>query len=254
LSWNTVGLSPGAYRINVWVRDVSSAGTDSNAYGSWDAYNAGFYYTLTAGCPSVSVTGSPPDGAMISTNVSITPSAPGCPNPQYELWILDPGASLYRLVQPYAAGATMSWSTTGLAPGTYRINVWVRDANGPGVSSNAYGSWDAYDASLYYTLTAGCPSVTVSTTSSSTSVTITSAAPGCPQPRYEIWILYPGASLYTLVQSYSSSGSYVWSTTGLPRGTYRINVWVRDAASPGTYGNAWGTYDNYNAAVYVALN
>lgn len=257
-SWSTTGLSPGTYRINVWVRDASSTGLSSNASGSWDAYNAGLYYSLTAGCPSVSLNASPAGGVMIGTNPTFTASAPGCASPQYEYWVLYPGASLYTLAQPYSPTATFSLATAHLTPGTYRINVWVREGQGPGVYSNASGSWDAYNAGVYYTVAAGCPSVAESATPTSTQVgnqvTITASAPGCPNPQYEFWILYPGASSYTLVRSYGSSGTFLWSTTGLPKGSYRVNVWVRDASSAGQYRNAWGSWDAYNASLYVNLS
>ena len=258
LSWSTGGLAPGTYRINVWVRDASSTGLSSNPYGSWDAYNASLYYSLTAGCPSVSLSGAPQDGEMAGTAATFTASAPGCASPQYEFWVLYPGASLYTLVQQYGPSATLNWPATRMAPGTYRMNVWVRDGSGPGVYGNAYGSWDAYDASLYYPITSGCPSVSLSASPTpaqvGTQVTITAAAPGCPNPQFELWILYPGASLYTLVRSYGPGGTLTWSTNNLPPGTYRINVWVRDGSSAGTYSNPWGSWDAYNAGVYVNLS
>jgi hypothetical protein len=46
LQWNTSGAPAGTYVISVWVRDANSAGTSSNAYGAWDAYNSS-QYTLS---------------------------------------------------------------------------------------------------------------------------------------------------------------------------------------------------------------
>jgi hypothetical protein len=87
-----------------------------------------------------------------------------------------------------------------------------------------------------------------------TPILIGASAPGCPNPNYEYWVLYPGAGLYTELQAYTTSASFNWPTTGLPAGTYRINIWVRDASSSGTYGNTYGSWDAYNASVYYTLS
>ncbi|HEV2415040.1 MAG TPA: hypothetical protein VGX27_09530, partial [Candidatus Dormibacteraeota bacterium] len=256
LSWSTANLAPGLYRFDVWVKDSSSAGTYSNPWGSWDAYDASLYYTVSAGCPAV-IDSASPAIAMAGAPVTINATAPGCGNPQFELWVLAPGASMYKLVQPYTSAAGLLWSTSGLSAGTYRMNVWVRSATSAGLYSNAWGSWDAYNASVYYTLTPGCPTVheTASPISGTvgTTITVTAAAPGCPNPQYEFWVLAPGAALYTLAQPYGSSGVFTWKTTGLAAGTYRITVWVRDASSPGISSNAWGTWDTYDGSLYVPL-
>jgi hypothetical protein len=257
-NWNTSGLAVGTYRINVWVRDSSSAGAFGNSYGTWDAYNANLTYTLTAGCPSVADSASPANAAMSGMTVTVTASSPGCPRPLYEFWVLAPGASLYTLAQGYGISAVLNWNTTSLATGTYRINVWVRDSSSAGVYGNAYGRWDTYNANLTYILTTGCPSVSDSASpptsaAAGSTVTVTASAPGCPSPQYEFWILYPGASLYTLVQPYGSSATLSWNTTGLAKGTYRINVWVKDSSSAGVYGNAYGRWDTYNANLLYTL-
>jgi hypothetical protein len=84
-----------------------------------------------------------------------------------------------------------------------------------------------------------CPSVTASAAPASpqtpgTPVTITAVASGCPNPRYQFWILPPGGS-WTIAQPYSSTAAYNWNTTGLAAGTYSYSVWVRDASSAASY-------------------
>jgi hypothetical protein len=66
-------------------------------------------------------------------------------------------------------------------------------------------------------------------------------------------VLAPGASLYTLGQGYSTNAVFNWVTIGLPKGTYRITVWVQDASSPGVYGNAYGRWDDYNALLTFTI-
>jgi hypothetical protein len=80
------------------------------------------------------------------STITVTASAAGCPNPQYEFWILAPGSSNWQLVQGYSTSATFSWNTAGKPAGTYRYSVWARDAG----SAAAY---DTYFPGTAYTLT-----------------------------------------------------------------------------------------------------
>src|SRR4029077_1003878 len=241
LNWSTTGLAPGAYRFSVWAQDASSPGAFGNSSGRYDAYNANLVYTLTASCPSVGDSATP-TSAMVGMTVTVNAVAPGCASPLYEFWVLAPGAGLYTLAQGYSASAALSWTTTGLALGTYRFSVWVRDTSSSGTFGNSSGRYDAYNAHLLYKLTPGSPAVTRSAAPPSpaaagTPVAVTAAAPGCPNPLYEFWVLAPGAGSYTLGQAYSASATFNWTTTGLAPGTYRFSVWVRDASSSGVFGN-----------------
>jgi hypothetical protein len=195
---------------------------------------------------------------MLGVQVAVTASTPGCPTPKYEFWVLAPGASSYMVGQPHSTNPVFNWKTAGLSTGSYRITVWVEDASSSGVFGNPSGRWDAYDADLLYTLTAGCPSVSYSASPSSpvpagTGVIVTASSPGCPNPSYEFWLLAPGASTYALAQPYSNSAVFKWDTGNAIPGTYRVTVWVQDASSSGTYGNASGRWDAYNATLLYTL-
>jgi hypothetical protein len=151
-AWNTTGLKPGSWQIAVWVRDASSAGASSNSTGTWDAA-AFLNYTLTT-CTSVSLSAAPPSTAARGATVTFTPSAMGCPNPapMYQFWVLAPGASSWTLARAYSSTAAFAWNTTGLAAGTYQVDVWARDAASAGTNSNSTGTWDVYTI-ISYTLT-----------------------------------------------------------------------------------------------------
>src|SRR5260370_753851 len=151
-SWSTSGLAPGSYTFSIWTRDANSSGASGNQFGRWDAYNI-TAYTLTS-CSSINPIVLPPSPSASGTTVTVTAQASGCPdpNPQYEFWVLPPGGNAYHLVQAYSASSTVPWSTTGLAPGSYRFSVWVRDTNSAGAQVNQFGTWDAYNAYTVYTL------------------------------------------------------------------------------------------------------
>lgn len=250
-TWQTNGLSPGAYRFSVWARDSTSPGAQGNSSGRWDAYDNSTVYSLTPVCSGVSVTVSPPSPAAGGATVIVTAHATGCPNPVYHFGVMAPGSSIYQTVQDYSSSATLTWNTAGLAAGAYRFSVWARDAASPGEMGNSSGRWDAFDNNTVYTLTPACSSVSVTVSpagpsKAGTVVVITAHASGCPNPVYHFSVLAPGTSAYQIVQDYSTSGTYTWNTAGLSPGSYRFSVWARDASSPGAQGNPSGTWDTYN--------
>jgi hypothetical protein len=152
-NWTTTGKAAGVYRFSVWVRDASSSGTSCSSLGCDDAFVPGFTYTLTSTpCASATASSLPPSTAARGTTVAITGIASGCPNALYEFWILAPGGT-WTVAQGYSTSATFNWVTTGLAAGTYRFSVWVRDASSSGSSCNSLGCNDAFAPGTAYTLT-----------------------------------------------------------------------------------------------------
>src|SRR5919109_2435333 len=185
-----------------------------------------------APCTAVTETVSPASPQAPGTSVTFTATATGCTSPSYEFWLQPPGGS-WAVVQAYSTTNSWTWTTTGLATGTYNQSVRARDAT----------STAAYDTNLAatYVLSAAPPCTGVTETSSpvspqqpGTTVTFTASASGCPNPRYEFWLQAPGGS-WAIVQAYSSSNSWAWNTTGLAPGTYTESVHVRDATSSASY-------------------
>ena len=62
-----------------------------------------------------------------ASSIQLSATSSGCPNPTYQFWVQAPGG-LWTILQAYSANATATWSTTGLAPGTYFFDVWVMQA------------------------------------------------------------------------------------------------------------------------------
>ena len=142
-TWNTAGKAAGSYRFSVWARDAASG-------ASYDAFSA-FQYSLTvAACTGMSVNVSPASSAARGATVTITGSASGCQNPQYELWYLPPGGT-WALARGYAGG-TFLWSTGGSPAGSYRFSVWARDTSSAGANGTPPYTYDAFSA-FQYTLT-----------------------------------------------------------------------------------------------------
>ena len=131
-------MAAGTYRYSVWVRDSAST-------AAYDAYFPGAGYAVITPCTSATDSAAPASTSPKGTTITFTAKASGCPNPLYEFWILTPGGS-WTVKQAYTSSATFVWNTTGLAGGTYRYSVWVRDAG----SSAGY---DAYFPGTGYALT-----------------------------------------------------------------------------------------------------
>jgi hypothetical protein len=251
-TWSTAGLAPGTYYVSVWAKDTASTGNSGNSFGTWDTSNILAYNLTSLPCRGVTLTIAPAGGVIIGRNSTVTAAASGCPHPQYQFWTLAPGATSWKLGQAYSNAATFNWSTTGLAAGSYGLDVWVRDASSSGVSGNSSGRWDAY-AILQYTLTAATPTCTGASLSASpassalvgTTVIVTGSAMGCANPLYEFWTLAPGATNWQLAQAYSSAATFNWNTAGRATGGYRVGLWVRDASSSGVSGNGSGRWDAY---------
>jgi uncharacterized protein YkwD len=262
-AWNTTGLAPGTYTHTVWVRDASNSGIACNNLGCFDAYVPATAYALTLPatvCTAASESATPPSIATAGTTVTFNANASGCPNPRYQFWLLAPGSTTWTIGQPYSGTSTFTWNTTGLPSGGYGYTVWARDAGSAGGACNNLGCFDAYAPATTYTVTStpACTSVSetaapASTASAGTSVTFTAVASGCPNPRYQFWTLAPGSTTWMIAQSYSSTASFSWNTTGLAAGSYTYTVWVRDAGGSGTACNNLGCFDAYFPATNYTL-
>jgi hypothetical protein len=137
-TWNGSGLALGTYGFEVWARDASS----SNVY---DAYSYIHWLTLSNSlCASATLSASPTGTVSVGQSIQLSAASSGCPSPQYEFWLMPPGGS-WTVLQSYSASATATWSTTGLAPGTYALEVWARDASSGSV-------YDAYSFIVEITL------------------------------------------------------------------------------------------------------
>jgi hypothetical protein len=69
--------------------------------------------------------------------VNFSAGATDCSTPVFQFWVLPPNSTAWRVVQAYNVSNGFTLDTTGLAPGPYRIGVWVRQNN----SSVAYDSY-----------------------------------------------------------------------------------------------------------------
>jgi spore germination protein YaaH len=210
----------GTYQIEVDVRSSPTVSYDSVARVTY-VLNGCFAATLSSDRPSPQRT-----GVTVALNASAT-----CPGTaEYRFWIQPPGGA-WSMVRDYSTSASYAWNTTGRAAGAYGLEVDVRN-QGSTATYEAVGrgtfSLDPPCAKPTLALSPGSPQPV------GAAVVLTSTTATCPQPLWRFWIQPPGGG-WTVVQDYSSTRTYTWSTAGKAAGTYNVEVDVRDASTTDSY-------------------
>jgi hypothetical protein len=73
-------------------------------------------------------------------------------------------------------------------------------------------------------------------TTAGTQVLLTASATcPSPSPSYEFWAEWQGTTSYVLIQSYSTTATYNWNSSGAATGTEHFGVWARDSTSSAAY-------------------
>ena len=221
--WNTGGLAPGTYTVQVWANDIGDPTTNPEATASTPV-------TLI-GCTTASAS---PDkaspqtvGATVVFTASSGPPA-GCQNPVYEFWLLDPSGK-WTLVQPWNMMTTWTWHTAGLAIGTYTIHVWANQANSDFSTFEANGG-------PTFVLQAPPPCLNAALAPSSTSqpagstILFTASSTGCQVAEYALYAQYPDLTWH-LASAFGTSTTINWNTSGLVPGNYVLHLWASASGS-----------------------
>ena len=210
------GLAPGTYGVQVWVRTSSAVTLDTSTT---------LYYTL-APAPATSVTLAPdpakPSPQANSTSVVFTATGSGSSGYQYLFRLWDPAGNV-TTVQNYSALNTWTMPT-GLSPGTYYVQVWVR--------TSSLVTLDTFAAIPYTLVLPPATGVTLvpeatkpSPHSATIPVTFTATASGSSGYQYQFRLWDPTGN-GTFVQIYSTNNSWTMPA-GLTPGNYVVQVWVR---------------------------
>ncbi|MEA2657325.1 MAG: hypothetical protein QOI23_2690, partial [Chloroflexota bacterium] len=228
--------SRGLRGVGIWALNYGGGAPEL-----WAALSSHF-----ATCTSLNAGPTVTSPQPIGTLIVVTAAASGCAHALYEFWVKSPAGS-WTLAQRYSSSPNFRFNSTARPAGTYLISAWARSAGGPGVFGTTPNRYDAFSA-FQFKLTPICSAVSVSTAPSlsamvGSAVTINSSASGCPNPRYEFWIL-PPAGTWTLSQTYSAIPTMRWTSAGKAAGSYRFSVWARDLSSP-------NAYDAFNAFQYT---
>ena len=224
---NTAGLAPDTYTMVVYVRNVGSfLPSEACKFIS---------YTIVASAPATgaTLTASVPSPQVAGTIITLNAGGSGgSQSYEYKFLYKTATATTYTVGQEYSTSNTFAWNTAGLAPDTYTIVVYVRNA-GSFLPSEAYKFLSyaivASAPATGATLTASVPSPQVA----GTIITLTAGGTGGSQS-YEYKFLYKTATAttYTVGQDYSALNTFAWNTSGLAPDTYTMVVYVRNVGSP----------------------
>jgi len=227
-TWDTTGLPAGTYTVQVWAKSLGSTAT-------YEAYQSTSFILTSTTVQSVSLTQVPSSPQYVGTSITFTANATGGTTPQFYFTWRNPVTGAWSVGQAYSGASSWTWNTTGLPVGTYTIQVWAK----------SLGSTAAYEAyrSISYTLTTPTSPVTAVTVTSSpsspqtvgTGITFTAAATGGVSPQYYFTWRNPVTGVWSVGQAYSGTSSWTWNTTGLPMGTYTIQVWAKSLGSTAAY-------------------
>jgi hypothetical protein len=210
--------------FQVWIRNAGSAAT-YDAYWSAGPYVVGHPIALTVEALVADRNFPVPEG----TPVTWTATAVGGTGPYtYKFYV-------YNGVT-WTVGRNWSpspmWTWVPATRGTYRFQVWVRN-------SSSQASYDAFrsagpavvlgPAPLTVTALAAAPGISLV---AGVPTVLTAAAVGGSGPyTYQFWVF--DGSKWTIGRSWSASNTFAWTPPA--RGTYSMQVWVRNAGSTQTW-------------------
>ena len=216
-TWNTAGNAAGTYQVRVWA----------NQQGTWTTASQGraaMVFTISASPTCTTATIAPSAVTQpAGSSVVFTGGSSRCPYPRYAYYVLLNGK--WTLKRSFSSTSGWTWSTAGMAPGTYYVRVWANQAGDQTATPETL-------AQSKVTLT-GCTSAAVSPASGSsapgTPVPFTASSSGCPNPVYEFW-LKDTKGVWHLERSWGSA-NWTWNTTGWAKGNYSLSVWANQQGS-----------------------
>lgn len=226
-TWDTTAVPAGTYAVQV---DVRSAGSTTTGFQAAKVMN----FTLTnppLAASGVNVASTLASPQLAGANVTFVASGTGGSGSyEYRFWLRSGG--VWSVVQNFSTNSSWTWNTAAALPGTYNIQVDVRNA----------GTTSAPTASRVISFVIAAPptpasSVTLASTvpspqTAGTPVTFVAAGNGGSGSYvYRFWLRTGG--VWSVVQNYSTNATWTWNTAVAP-GNYFIQVDVKNAGSPGT--------------------
>jgi hypothetical protein len=224
---NTYAWTPttaASYTVIVWAR---SAGVTVDAAQA----SAQMAYTINtpAPAPVTSVTLSPSVATPQNTGTAITFTAAGAGGvgPREYKFLMRQGSGADQVVQNWSTTAIYAWTPTTAA--SYTVTVWARSA---GVTV------DAAQASAQMAYVINTPPVSpvtgatltanvASPQTTGTAITFTAGGSGGVAPQQFKFLVQQAGAAAQVVQNWSTSATYTWTTT--TAASYTISVWVRSA-------------------------
>ncbi len=133
-TWTPSCAEAGTYTIQAWARAAGST-------ASYDAWVNSTPMIVSNPITISGVTPSPGSPAAAGTPITWTASVSGGAAPlSYQFWLYSPGTG-WSVLRSYSTTNTASWTPS--TPGTYTVQVWIRNA-GSGASYDAWQNSAAF--------------------------------------------------------------------------------------------------------------
>ena len=127
-TWNTTGVAGGNYQIQLRVRNAGST-------VAYDVLKTVDYTITLPPVTDATLTPGPASPQSQGTQIAFTGQGIGGTGSYEYLFRFKSSTSVWTEVQAYSTNAVWTWNTTGVTPGTYQVQVRVRNV----------GSTVAYD-------------------------------------------------------------------------------------------------------------
>ena len=227
---NWIPVVAGNYFLSITAKD-GATGVEVNTT-TWFAIVSGPPLTAVSVMPSV------PSPVQVNTPITLTATATGGSNVQYQFWVYNPAVTpAWSLLQAYSPSNTCSWTPT--TAGASLLSITAQD----GVTGTEVNT------TLWYTITVGVPLTAVSVTSSWPSpapagmpITLTAVATGGTNVQYQFWLYDPAATpAWSQLQAYSTQSTCNWLT--MITGSYLISVTAQDESGTEVNTMLWYTIE-----------
>jgi len=186
--------------------------------------NSSAWYAVGAQLTAVTASAVPTAPQPNNTPITITATATGGSNIQYQFWIYNSSATpAWTQLQAYSPTATCVWTPSTF--GNYLIAVTALDSL-TGASVNTI-----FWYSVVPLLTAvSCTTAPTAPQPANTSITLSASATGGTTVQYQFWVYNSSATpAWSQLQAYSVNATCVWQPT--TAGSYLISVTALDGAT-----------------------
>ena len=256
-TWTSSSANVGEYDVYVYVRDGKHASS-----GSYDSGIGHWNYQLVTPIvnqppEATSLTPSKPEPQIPGSTIVWTAGAydPDGDSLLYKFWLRGPSTGdAWTVAKDWSYSNTWTWTSDSANVGEYDVYVYVRD--GKHASSGSYDSGTGYwNYQLSVPVVANQPPV------------LSGVAPNKPSPQmagsviswkataydpdgdallYRFWLKGPSTgNSWTVIQDWSYSDTWTWSSGSTDAGEYDVYVYVRDGkhASATSYDSRMGYAD-----------
>lgn len=135
-TFSTSGENAGWHNFQVWVRNSGSS-------NNWEQAATSSLKLLTP-CSDANFSFDMASPQTAGPTIAVAGSATCSGTATYKFYQRRVGETGYEIVQDWSANDTYSWNTSGITPGTYQFQIWVRNS-GSGQTQEDYRTTSTFE-------------------------------------------------------------------------------------------------------------